>query len=307
MKLTTGREHTLLVEKYRPNKLENFIGDEKFKKSIQKQLDNNDIQNYMFHGKAGGGKTTLAKLIVQNLDCDYLFINASDESGIDVIRNKIKGFAATASAKDIKVVILDEAEFINIKGQGALRALIEQFSKTTRFIMTCNYIDRIIDPLQSRCEVIKIQPPSKKDVAVHLAKIMDLEGIKYTGDNVKVLINRFYPDMRKMLNSIQTYSKNGVLELDETVTNTSKYIDEVISELSKDKPKFKEIRQIIADSNENSFDALMDSIWDNASKIMPDQIGVLAILINEAQYKSNFSLDKEINICALLYNIIEKK
>lgn len=307
MKLTTGREHTLLVEKYRPNKLENFIGEEKFKKSIQKQLDNNDIQNYMFHGKAGGGKTTLAKLIVQNLDCDYLFINASDESGIDTIRNKIKGFAATASTKDIKVVILDEAEFINIKGQGALRALIEQFSKTTRFIMTCNYIDRIIDPLQSRCEVIKIQPPSKKDVAIHLANIMDLEGIKYTGDNVKVLINKFYPDMRKMLNSIQTYSKDGVLGLDETVTNTSKYVDEVINELSKDKPKFKDIRQIIADSNESSFDTLMDSMWGNASKIMPGNTGMLAILINDAQYKSNFALDKEINICALIYNIIEKK
>jgi replication factor C small subunit len=162
------REHTLWVEKYRSQTLEDYVGNENIKQTIGHYLQQNDIQNFLFYGTPGTGKTTLAKLIVNNLDCDYMYINASDENGIDTIREKVKSFASVASFKPFKVIILDEADYITIQGQAALRNIIETFSRTTRFILTCNYIERVIDPLQSRCQVLKIVPPSKQEIAYHI-------------------------------------------------------------------------------------------------------------------------------------------
>ena len=147
------KEHTLWVEKYRSQTLEDYVGNEQIKTTISQYLGQNDIQNFLFYGPPGTGKTTLAKLIVNSLDCDYMYINASDENGIDTIRDKVKGFASVASFKPLKVVILDEADYITINGQAALRNVIETYSRTTRFILTCNFIERVIDPLQSRCQV----------------------------------------------------------------------------------------------------------------------------------------------------------
>ena len=149
------REQTLLNERYRPTNLKNYVGNANLKSSIQNQLDNNDIQNYLFYGPAGCGKTTLAKLIINNLDCDSLYINASDERGIETIRDKVTGFSSVASIKPLKVVILDEADFLTIQAQASLRNVIETFSRTTRFILTCNFVERIIDPIQSRCQTFK--------------------------------------------------------------------------------------------------------------------------------------------------------
>jgi replication factor C small subunit len=175
------KENTLYVERFRPTELKYYVGNENVKDTIQKYLDQGDIQNFIFYGPAGTGKTTLAKIIVKNLDCDYLYINASDENGIDTIREKVKGFASAASWKGIKVVILDEADFITIQGQAALRNVIETFSRSTRFILTCNFVERIIDPLQSRCQVLKIVPPTKMDVYNHLTWILaDQLSLSYT-------------------------------------------------------------------------------------------------------------------------------
>ena len=163
------KDHGLLVEKHRPDTLEGYVGNEHIKKSIAQYLAQNDIQNLIFYGPSGTGKTTLAKIIVKNLDCEYLYINASDERGIETIRDKVSGFASSASFKPLKVVILDEADFLTIQAQASLRNVIETFSRNTRFILTCNYVERIIDPLQSRCQTLKVIPPSKTDVAKHIA------------------------------------------------------------------------------------------------------------------------------------------
>ena len=300
-------EHSLLVEKYRPIKLENYVGNENIKKSISKYLDQNDIQNLIFYGPAGTGKTTLAKLITKNLDCDSLYINASDERGIETIRDKVSGFASVASFKPLKVVILDEADFLTIQAQASLRNIIETFSRTTRFILTCNYVERIIDPLQSRCHVLKIVPPSKKEVAVHLSWILDEEKIVYEVNDLGSIVNQYYPDLRKCINTIQLNSKDSYLTLDKSVLVSSNYIDKVIDELKKDKPNFKNIRQTIVNANVDDFEELFRSLYDRASEYVFAKEGTIATLINDHQYKANFRIDKEINIMSLINNIINNK
>ena len=216
-------QNSLLNEKYRPLTLDTFVGNEQIKDKISTYLNQNDIQNFIFYGPAGCGKTTLAKIIIGKLDCDYLYINASDERGIETIRDKVQGFASVASFKPLKVVILDEADFLTIQAQASLRNIIETFSRTTRFIMTCNFVERIIDPLQSRCQVLKIVPPSKKDVAKHLAGILDQESISYELNNLVPLVNQYYPDLRKCINTIQLSTQDNVLKLDQSVLVSLKH------------------------------------------------------------------------------------
>jgi len=305
--MANTKEHSLFVEKYRPSKLENYVGNEHLKTTISKYLEQNDIQNLIFYGQAGGGKTTLAKLIVGNLNCDYLYINASDERGIETIRDKVSGFASVASFKPLKVVILDEADFLTIQAQASLRNVIETFSRTTRFIMTCNFVERIIDPLQSRCQVIKIVPPSKGEVAKHLTWILEKESISYTLEDIKVIVNQYYPDLRKCINTIQLNSKNNTLKLDNSILISSNYTDKVIDELKKPKPYFNTIRQTIADSNVEDFDELFKALYEKASEYLPNKEGTAAMLINDHQYKANFRIDKEINTMSLIQNLINNK
>ena len=305
-------ENSLLVEKYRPSTLENYVGNENIKKSIAKYLDQNDIQNLIFYGPAGTGKTTLAKIIVKNLDCDHLYINASDERGIETIRDKVQGFASVASFKPLKVVILDEADFLTIQAQASLRNIIETFSRTTRFIMTCNFVERIIDPLQSRCHVLKIVPPTKKDVARHLAWVLDQEKIRYEMQDLVPLINQYYPDLRKCINTIQLSTMDNDLRLDQSILVSSNYIDKVINALSEGSKFnkidcYKDIRQIIADANVDDFDELFRALYTRASDYLEHKEGTATILINEHQYKANFRIDKEINIMSLIQNLINIK
>jgi replication factor C small subunit len=299
--------NSLLNEKYRPIILDNYVGNDKLKKSIARQLEQNDIQNYLFYGPAGTGKTTLAKLITKNLDCDYLYINASDERGIETIRDKVSGFASVASFKSIKVVILDEADFLTIQAQASLRNIIETFSRTTRFILTCNYIERVIDPLQSRCQTIKVVPPTKKEVAVHLASICDKESISYDPNAIGKIVNKFYPDLRKMLNTIQASNNKGQLALDDSLLVGTSYLSAVLDELKKAKPKFNIIRQIIADSNVDDFEEIFRFLYENADEYLPGKAGTATFLINEHQYKANFRIDKEINVMSLINNLINNK
>jgi len=301
------KEHSLLNEKYRPEDLSTYVGNPQLKESISKQLSQNDIQNYLFYGPAGTGKTTLAKIIVNTLDCDYLYINASDERGIETIRDKVSGFSSVMSFKPIKVVILDEADFLTIQAQASLRNIIETFSRTTRFILTCNYVERIIDPLQSRCQTFKIIPPTKKEVAVHLASICDKESISYDLPAIGKVVNKFYPDLRKMLNTIQASNINNHLTIDDSLLVSASYLSAILNELEKAKPSIKEIRQIIQDSNVDDFEELFRFLFDNAETYLPDREGTVAMLINEHQYKANFRIDKEINMISLLQQIINIK
>jgi len=301
------KDHGLLNEKYRPNKLEEFVGNEQVKGQLQKFIDQNDIVNMMLYGPAGVGKTSLAKLIVQNLDCTSLVINASDERGIETIRDKVSGFASTMSFSSLKVVILDEADFLTIQAQASLRNVIETFSRTTRFIMTCNFIERIIDPLQSRCQVLKIVPPSKSSIFVHLKDILNKEKIEHEDNELASIIKTHYPDIRKMLNTIQLSNKEGELELDKSVLVANNYIIEILKELKNKNTNFRTLRQIIADSGVKDFEGLYRELFDKAHIYAPGREGSVAMILNEHQYHSNFRIDKEINISSCLARIIEIK
>ena len=300
-----NKEHTLWVEKYRSQNLDSYVGNEQIKNTISKYLEQNDIQNFIFYGTAGTGKTTLAKLIVNNLDCDYLYINASDERGIDTIRDKVQGFSSVASFKPLKVVILDEADFLTIQAQASLRNIIETFARTTRFILTCNYIERIIDPLQSRCQVLKIIPPSKQEVAYHIMDVLKKEEVDCSTDDLKLVVNQFYPDIRKMLNTLQMSVVNDEIHVDKSVLVSSNYKTKVLAELMKPSSKsFNIIRQIIADSGVSDYEDLFRYLYDNVKKYAPMDIGSVIIYIEEYQYHANFRIDKEINIMALISRIL---
>jgi replication factor C small subunit len=303
--MVSTRENTLLNERYRPDNLDNYVGNSNLKSTLAKQLSQNDIQNYLFYGPAGTGKTTLAKLIVNNLDCDSLYINASDERGIETIRDKVSGFASVASIKPLKVVILDESDFLTIQAQASLRNVIETFSRTTRFILTCNFVERIIDPIQSRCQTFKIVPPTKKEVAVHIAGICDKENIGYEIPAIGQLVNKYYPDIRKMLNTVQASTIDGYLQLDDSLLVSSSYMNSVLDELKNN--NYKNIRQIIADSGVDDYEELFRFLYDNSPEYMPGKEGTAAILINEHLYKSNFRIDKEINLMSLIQNLINNK
>jgi replication factor C small subunit len=301
----SSKQHTLWVEKYRSQNLSTYVGNEQIKGTISKYLEQNDIQNFIFYGPAGTGKTTLAKLIVNNLNCDYLYINASDERGIDTIRDKVQGFSSVASFKPLKVVILDEADFLTIQAQASLRNIIETFARTTRFILTCNYVERIIDPLQSRCQVLKIIPPSKQDIAYHIIDILKKENVGMGAEDLKLVINQFYPDLRKMLNTLQMGVTGEEVVIDKNILVSSNYKNQVLMELCKPTAKsFNNIRQIIADSSVNDFEELFRFLFDNVDKYAPTSMGEVIIHIEEYQYHANFRIDKEINIMALISRIL---
>jgi replication factor C small subunit len=299
------REHTLLVEKYRPSELANYVGNANIKEIIQQYLDQNDIQNFIFYGPTGTGKTTLAKLIVAKISCDHMYINASDERGIDTIREKVQSFASTASFKPLKVVILDEADFLTIQAQASLRNIIETFSRTTRFILTCNYIERIIDPLQSRCHVLKIVPPSKSDSARHVASVLDSEGTKYDIKDLAIIINKYYPDLRKTLNVCQSSTVDNTLKLDPSLLVSNTYQSQVLNILKKPtQTSFTQIRQIIADSGVNDYDDLFRFLFENISEFALNREGEIIVILSEMQYQAGFRVDKEINIMSCISQVL---
>ena len=297
------QDHSLFVEKYRPQSVDSYVGNQEFKDIVSLYIAENDIQNLLLYGPAGTGKTSAAKLIVNKIECDYIYINASDERGIDTIREKVVGFASTMSFKPLKVVILDEADYLTIQSQAALRNVMEQYSRNTRFILTCNYVEKIIDPIQSRCQVVNIIPPSKKDIALHLVSILDEEKIEYEKESLKDVVNTYYPDLRKMLNTIQMFSKKGKLDLTKSTVVSSAYHKQIIDNL-KSKRNWRELRQIIADSGVKDFEELFKKLYDQSSEYASGKEHEIVILINEYSYKANFRIDKEINVMALLSEII---
>lgn len=301
-------ENTLWVEKYRPSALDEYIGNEQLKAKVGKFIASGDVPHLLFSGPAGTGKTTLAKIIVNNIDCDVLYVNASDENSVDTVRNKIKGFASSMGFKPYKIVILDEADYISPNAQAALRNLMETFSQTTRFILTCNYVERMIDPIVSRTQQFRIVPPSKADVGKHVINLLNQENVTFDMKDVKVLIDAYYPDIRKVINECQLHTTNNELEVNQKELCQSDYklkILQLLSDKGDKKKRFQEIRQTLADARIRDFTDFYKLLYDNVQDYAPNNISQTIVAIADGQYKDALVVDKEINMMATIINILQ--
>ena len=299
--------NSLWVEKYRPDTLEGYVGNEHILEKVKIYIENEDVPHLLLYGVAGTGKTTLAKIITNQIDCDVMYINASDENSVDAVRDKIRGFASSMGFRKWKVVILDESDYLTPNAQAALRNLMETFSKSTRFILTCNYVEKVIDPIQSRCQTFAITPPSKKEVAKRLFDILNEEGVEFSKEELAILVNSGYPDIRRVLNAAQRQVVNGKLKIDETSTIQANYTDDVIKVLQGGgdvKQQFTEIRQIIADSKVKDFTPLYRSLYDEIDNYASGKVGQTILNIADGQYKDSMVVDKEINVMAMMLNIL---
>ena len=304
--MNKNKDHTLFVEKYRPVSLENYIGNDHLKTKVSKYINTGDIPHLLLHGKAGTGKTTLAKLLVSNIDCDQMYINASDTNSVDTVRNQIKVFASSVGFKDLKVIILDECDFLTPNAQAALRNLMETFSKHCRFILTCNYVERIIDPIQSRCQSYQIIPPSKKEVAIHTSNILNTEGITYDTNDIVTMVNSSYPDIRRIINSIQrnVVDNNLVVDTESMVKNDYKLQVLEILQTQDKKNAFKNLRQLLADSQIRDYADLFRLLYDEIDSYGKGHIAEVILTVAKYELSDAQVVDKEINAMAMLIEIL---
>ena len=304
-------EHTLWVEKYRPDLLESYIGNEHLKSKIKLYLESGDLPHLLLYGRDGTGKTTLAKLLVNNIECDHLYINASDENSVDTVRNKVRNFASTIGFKDMKVIILDECDYITPNAQAALRNLMETFSKHTRFILTCNYVERIIDPIQSRCQPFQIVPPSRKEVAVLLNNILKEESVTFEMDDVATLVNGGYPDIRRVINFAQRQVVDGTLSIDQdnlvaVDLNVNVFSSQIVNVLKTQNKKdaFVTIRKMLADNQISDFADLFRLLYDEVDDYGTGHIAECILTIAKYQLSDAQVVDKEINAMAMLIELL---
>ena len=296
--------HGLWVERYRPQDLSTYVGNEHLKTKVERFLDDGNIPHLLLYGRAGGGKTTLAKIIVNNTECDYLYINASDERNIDLVRDKLKTFASSVGFKPMKVVILDEADYLNVNSaQPALRNLMETFSAHCRFILTCNYVEKIIDPIQSRCQTYKIVPPSKKEVAVHAKTILEKENISFDLDDLALVVTAGYPDLRKVINELQRMSINGKLSVDKDGMIHNEFKLQFLDAI-RNGESISTIRKMVADSNFTEYTELYRLLYDEVESFGVEKMPEIIADISKGSYQDVLVVDKEINFIATVSNIL---
>lgn len=299
-----SKKHTLWIEKYRSENLEQYIGNDVIKSRIEDCIEQNDIPHFIFAGTAGTGKTTLAKLIVTNIKCDYIYINASDENGIDVIREKVKGFASAASFQPLKVVILDESDFLTQPAQAALRNIIEEYSASTRFVLTCNYIERLIEPLQSRCEIHMLKPPSMGQVAKHVVtNILEVEKVEFDINEVVALIKDSYPDVRSIIKNLQAGTKDNKFTFTVSSTDWLNKLTDIL--MSRDKKAWYTIRQLVADTQVDDFQTAYRYMFDNLEKYSFGHDAEISVVLDDFIWRAGVVPDKEINFSACIAKILE--
>jgi len=299
-------DNSLWVEAYRPKKLEDYVGNEHLKEKVKGYIENNDVPHLLLYGRAGTGKTTLAKLIVNSVNCDYMLINASDENNVDTIRNKVKTFASTVGFKPFKIIILDEFDYMSQSAQAILRNLMETFSKHCRFILTCNYVEKVIEPIQSRCQTFQIVPPTKKDVAVQISKILTKEEIKFEPKDLVPIIDAGYPDIRKIINTCQLNCIKGILKVDIQNLLENDYKMKILDILkSKDdkRNRYMKLRQTLIDSRVTDFSELFTLLYDKVDEFAPNNTANVIIALSQGQTNHFQSIDKEISMAACLIEI----
>ena len=304
-------EQFLWVEEYRPRDIESCVLPKTLKSSLQSFVDKETLPNLILSGGPGVGKTTAARAMLEQIGATYMFINGSEESGIDVLRTKIKNFASTVSLEGgKKYLILDEADYLNPQStQPALRGFIEEFHKNCGFILTCNYKNRIIPALQSRCSVIDFVIPNAEKAKLaqqffnRVIEILNKNEIKFTEKVVAELINSHFPDWRKVLNNLQRYSISGEIDAGILVNLGDKNIKDLMTMMKK--KEFTNVRKWVVDNLDNDYDKLFRAVYDNLYEYMDsNSIPHVVIILGEYQYKSAFVADQEINMMACLTEIM---
>ena len=301
----------LWVEKYRPKKINDTILPQSLKDTFNAIVTKGDLPNMLFTGTAGLGKTTVARALCNSLDLDHIVINGSEEGNIETLRGKIKQFASTVSLQGgYKVVILDEADYLNPQStQPALRGFIEEFSNNCRFILTCNFKNRIIEPLHSRCGVYEFNT-SKKDLAQLAAQfmkrmkfILEEEGVSYEEMAIADLIMKFAPDWRRVINECQRYSLSGFIDSGVTKNLTNDNYDGLMK-LLKEKD-FKKMRSWVANNIDTDASAIFRAVYDRATtKIKAESLPQLILILADYQYKNSFVADHELNVVACMTEIM---
>jgi len=299
--------HSLWVEKYRPSKLDDYVGNEHLKNKVSGYIQNEDIPHLLFFGKAGTGKTTLAKLIVSSIECDFMMINASDENNVETVRNKVKNFASSMGFKKYKIIILDEFDYMTPQAQAILRNLMETFSRHCRFILTCNYIEKIIEPIQSRCQTFQITPPTKKDVAIQMSKILKSESVEFNPKDLVPIIDSSYPDIRKIINTCQLNSLKGKLQVDVQNLLENDYklkVLEVLKSNDDKRNKYMKIRQTVLDSKATDFSDLYTLLYEKVDDYAGENTANVILVLGDGVAKSAVAIDKEIIAAATLIQIL---
>ena len=313
MRCSKLREEFLWVEKYRPSTIDQCVLPEGLRKTFLEFVDKKEIPNLLLAGSAGIGKTTIARALCEQLDIDYIMINGSDERNIDTLRTKIKTYASTVSfSGGTKVVILDEADYLNPQStQPALRGLIEEFSSNCRFIFTCNFSNRIISPLHSRCSVVEFKIEKKElpkvatNFAIRLQEILDKEQVEYSKDVLNSLIGKYLPDWRRVLNECQRYGMGGTIDVGILTDYSDAHLD-VLYTLIKNK-EFTKMRKWVVDNLDNDPTLLYRKIYNTLSKSMkPGSIPTAVQHIADYSYRSAFVADQEINLVACLAEIMKE-
>ena len=299
----------LFVEKYRPQTIEDCILPKGLKETFQKIVEKGELPNMMFTGSAGVGKTTVARALCNELDLDYMLINGSEDGNIDTLRGKIKQFASTVSLMGgQKVVILDEADYLNPQStQPALRGFIEEFSSNCRFILTCNFKNRIIDPLHSRCSIYEFNLGNKAEMAqafmARLQFILDSEHIIYDNAVIAELIMKYIPDWRRVINECQRYGMSGHIDTGILVTLSETSIAGLMDDLKT--KNFKKMRKWVTDNIDVESAKLFRLIYDNMSDyVEPSSIPQLVLILADYSYKDSFVADHELNVVACMTEIM---
>lgn len=299
------KQNSLWVEKFRSTKLEDYLCSPELREKIQKWITENDVPHAIFAGSAGLGKSTLAKLIVKNIKCDYLYINASDENGIETIREKVKSFASSASFSPLKVIILEEASFLTQPAQEALKQIIEDYSATTRFIFTCNHLEKIIEPIKSRCEgnIHIFGDVAKGEIAKHIVnKILEVEKVTYDIKDVVKAINHSFPDIRAIIGNIQANVMNNKFTWVEPNIESLTQVLEILKKPTK--TSWVDLRQIIANSQMDDYQSLIVYLFEHIDEFAKGYEAEVIIELDESQWRSRTVPDKEISIVSLMSKLL---
>lgn len=306
-----NRNEFLWVEKYRPKRIDECILPESLKKTFSDIIKSGEVPNLLFAGTSGTGKTTVARALCNELDLDYLLVNASLEPNIETLRTKISHFASTVSLQGgYKVVILDEADYLNANSvQPALRGFIEKFSNNCRFIFTCNFKHRLIEPIHSRCSVYEFAIPNKEKPKLasiffsRLCTILDKEGIEYDKPVIVSLIENHFPDWRRTLNETQRYSIGGKIDSGILINTADQSITALI-EVLKDK-NFRKMRKWVMDNSDIGSATIYRKLYDGVTEYLkPNSIPQVILILAQYQYYESFVVDRELNMVACLVEIM---